>query len=388
MESFGLVTKVVMPRLSLTMKEGTVVQWFKKEGEMVQKGEPLVEVLSEKVTYDVEAPESGILRKILVGEGSNVPIDHAIGLIGASNEPLGEIETARVPTMKVEEAVEAPKPEVLTPHTERFLASPAAKRLARELNVNLTSVRGTGPEGRIVEDDVKRFADQTSTGRRVREVIPLTGIRKTIAERLSLSSRTAPHSTITMEVDMTNAVKIHKETTASYTNMLVKAVAAALGENPLINSTLEDEQIKIFEDVNVGVAVATEKGLLVPVVHNADKKTLDEISATVKELTEKAKQGRLVKDDLTGGTFTITNLGMYGVDMFIPIINPPEAAILGVGRIAEKPVLIEGEVKLKPIMQLSLAFDHRVTDGAPAAKFLEKVRQILENELSRFLSET
>jgi len=381
-----LVTKVVMPRLSLTMKEGTVVQWFKKEGENVQKGEPLVEVLSEKVTYDVEAPASGILRKILASEGLNVPVDQTMGIIAAVDESITEVEiTASIPSLVVEEVARVPKPEVVTETAERVLASPAAKRLARELGVDLAKVRGTGPEGRIVEDDVKRFAEQAATGPRVREVIPLVGIRKTTAERVSLSARTAPHSAITMEVDMTNAVKLHEETGVSYTDMLVKAVATALREHPMLNSTLENEQIKVFEDINVGVAVATEKGLFVPVVQNADKKTLKETAATVRELIEKARQSKLAKEDLTGGTFTITNLGMYGVDVFIPIINPPETAILGVGRIAEKQVFVQNEIKMKPVMQLSLSFDHRIVDGAPAAQFLQKVKRVLESELSSVL---
>ncbi len=376
-----MVTKVVMPRLSLTMKEGTVVQWFKKEGESVQKGEPLVEVLSEKVTYDVEAPESGILRRILVAEGSNVPIDQAIGMIAALDEPITEAAvTAHFSPLEVERApaVSEPKAVAVAQSEERVLASPAARRLARELGVDLGHVKGTGPEGRIVEDDVRRFAEQPSVLPRVKEVIPLVGIRKTTAERLSYSARTAPHSTITMEVNMTNAVKIHEETAVSYTDLLIKAVATALRDHPFLNATLENEQIKVFEDINVGFAVATEQGLVVPVVHNADQKTVSEIAAKVKELVEKARQGKLSKEDLTGGTFTITNLGMYGVDVFIPIINPPETAILGVGRIAEKLTLVDNQVKIKPVMQLSLSYDHRIVDGAPAAQFLQKVKQVLE----------
>jgi len=375
-----LATKVVMPRLSLTMKEGTVVQWFKKEGDTVQKGEPIVEVLSEKVTYDVEAPASGVLCKILAPEGANVPVAEAMGVIAAPDEQLPEIPSAAVaPTEEIEEAVAVPEREVAERTEERLLASPAAKRLAREHGVDLAGVRGTGPEGRIVEDDVKRFIEETETMPKVRETVPLSGIRKTTAERVSLSARTAPHSTITMEVDMIGAVKLHEEMAFSYTDMLVKAVATALKEHPLLNSTLADEQIRVFEDINVGVAAATEKGLVVPVVHNADKKSLSEIASITRELVEKARQGKLSKKELTGGTFTVTNLGMYGVDVFIPIINPPEAAILGAGRVTEKPVVVNKEVKTKSTMQLSLSFDHRIVDGAPAARFLQKVKQLLEN---------
>ena len=375
-----MVTKVMMPRLSLTMKEGTVVQWFKKEGDLVQKGEPIVEVLSEKVTYDVEAPASGVLRKILAAEGVDVPVAEAMGIITAPDEQLPEITVAaEVRVEKIEEAVRVPEKRIAEKAEERFIASPAAKRLARELGVDLAKVKGTGPEGRIVEDDVKRLIEETETMPKVRETIPLSGIRKTTAERVSLSARTAPHSTITMEVDVTNAFKLREEMQFSYTDILVKAIAEALREHPLINSTLEGDQIKIFEDVNVGVAVATEKGLVVPVIHKADRKSLTEIASTMKELVGKARQGKLSRKESTGGTFTVTNLGMYGVDVFIPIINPPEAAILGVGRVTEKPVVVNKDVKTKPLMQLSLSFDHRIVDGAPAAQFLQRVKQLLEN---------
>jgi pyruvate dehydrogenase E2 component (dihydrolipoamide acetyltransferase) len=374
-----VVTKVVMPRLSLTMKTGTVVQWFKKEGETVQKGEPLVEVLSEKVTYDVEAPESGVLRKILTLEGMDVPVAQAIGIIAQIDEQVSEPETALSPPEEAVKTEVTLAEEVNKEVEERVVASPAAKRLAREQGIDLAKVLGTGPQGRIVEDDVKRLIEGTVVAPRVREIIPLTGIRKTTAERVALSARTVPHSTITMEVDMTNALKFREKTQASFMDMLVKAVAQALREHPIMNATLEGEQIKIFEDVNVGVAVATEKGLVVPVTHNADKMLLSEIGSKLKELVEKAREGKLAKEDVAGGTFTITNLGMFGVDVFIPIINPPETAILAVGRVIEKPVATCGQVIIKPVMQLSLSFDHRIVDGAPAAQFLQKIKQVLES---------
>jgi len=360
-----LVTKVVMPRLSLTMKEGTVVQWFKKEGERIEKGEPVVEVLSDKVTYEVEAPASGVVRKILAEEGVDVPVAETLAIIAAPDEELLEVETiAEAPVERVE---------------ERIVASPAAKRLAREYGVDLAQVRGTGPDGRIVEEDVRRFVEEAKVALRVREVIPLTGIRKTAAERVSLSARTAPHSTITMEVDMFNAAELREKFQVSYTDMLVKAVAKALTEHPVMNSTLEKDQIKVFEDVNVGVAVATEKGLIVPVIRNADKKEVKEVASKLKELVEKAREGKLTREEMSDGTFTITNLGMFGVDVFTPIINPPETAILGVGRVVEKPVVMDKKIVVKPVMHLSLSFDHRVVDGAPAARFLQSVKMALEN---------
>jgi pyruvate dehydrogenase E2 component (dihydrolipoamide acetyltransferase) len=375
----NLVTKVVMPKLSLTMKTGTIVQWYKKEGENVEKGEPLVEVLSEKVTYDIEAPSSGILRKIFAAEGAEVPIDTTIALITLPEEEIPEvIEPRKVETVTAAgEEISVSKEKV-----ERVLiaASPAAKRLAREHGIDLTQIVGTGPEGRIVEKDVERFIEERMRlAPKVKEVIPLTGVRKTVAERVSLSFRTAPHSTISMEVDMTAASKLREKTQFSYTEILVKTVAEALKKHPILNSTLEDDKIKIFENINIGVAVATEKGLIVPVVHDADKKTLPEVASEVKELVEKAREGKLEKENVSGGTFTITNLGMYGVDVFTPIINPPETAILGVGRIMEKPVVVNGEIKIKPIMILSLSYDHRVIDGAPAAQFLKTIKELLES---------
>jgi len=309
-----------------------------------------------------------------------VPVAQALGVIAAPDEQILETEAvAEAAVKEVEEAAAVPEKETAEKAEERVVASPAAKRLAREHGVDLTKVRGSGPEGRIVEEDVRQFVERTKTQPRVREIIPLTGIRKTTAERVSQSARTAPHSTITMEVDMTNASRLRGEAQASYTDMLVKAVAKSLREQPVMNATLEDEQIKVFEDVNVGVAVATEKGLVVPVVHNADKKSLSEIASALKGLVERAREGRLTKEDVTGGTFTITNLGMYGVDVFIPIINPPETAILGVGRVTEKPVVVNGQITIKPVVQLSLSFDHRIVDGAPAAQFLQRVKQILES---------
>ncbi len=379
-----MVTKVVMPRLSLTMKEGTVVQWFKKEGDTVNKGEPLVEVLSEKVTYDIEAPESGVLRRISVSEGLNVPVDQTIGVIAGADEPVSEEETVPSEKPPVKETAEVVHTQAPSKAAERVPASPAAKRLAKELRVDLAKVSGTGLEGRIIEDDVKRFAEATTTIKpRVRETFALSGIRKTTAERLALSARTAPHSTVIMEVNMGKAVKLRQEMQLSYTEILVKAVAKALREHPLLNATLEGDRIVVFEDINIGVAVATEDGLVVPVIRNADQKSLDEITLTLKGLLEKAREGKLTREDLVGGTFTVTNLGMYGVDVFIPIINPPETAILGVGRVVEKPAVINGELTTKPVMQISLTYDHRIVDGAPAAQFLMTVKRILEDELSQ-----
>jgi pyruvate dehydrogenase E2 component (dihydrolipoamide acetyltransferase) len=365
--SSRIVTKVVMPRLSLTMKEGTVGKWYKKEGEAVEKGKPLVEVVSEKATYDVEAPSAGVLRKILVREGVDVPVNETLAIITGPDEAFTETE------------VREETPETAAGTEKRIMASPAAKRLARERGVDLVLVNGTGPKGSIVEDDVRKFIEEASGAiAKVKERIPLSGFRKVSAERVAASFRTAPHSTIAMEINVSKAAELHNKTQVSYTAILVKAVAKTLTEHPKINSTLDGDQIKLFEDVNVGVAVATEKGLVVPVIRNADKKSLEEIDLAIRELTEKARQEKLAKEEVSGGTFTVTNLGMYEVDFFTPIINPPEAAILGVGRIVEKPVAVEGKIEIVPTMMLTLSYDHRIVDGAPAADFLRKVKDVVE----------
>jgi pyruvate dehydrogenase E2 component (dihydrolipoamide acetyltransferase) len=362
-----MVTKIVMPKLSLTMKEGTVGKWYKREGENIQKGEPIVEIISEKATYDLEAPETGTLRKILITEGTDAPVDAVLAVITAPDEAFSETE------------LPAEKPEATAQTEKEVLASPAAKRLAKEHGIDLSQVKGSGPDGRIAEDDVKHFIEQTSIpALKIKEIIPLSGFRKTTAERVTASFRTAPHSTLMMETNMTEATKLHEKQSISYTAILVSATSKALQEHPIINSTLDENRIKIYEDINIGVAVATEHGLLVPVIHNANKKSLKEIDTAILGMIEKAKQGKLAKEELTGGTFTVTNLGMYEVDFFTPIINPPEAAILAAGRITQKPVVMNGKIEAKLTMMLSLSYDHRILDGAPAAEFLLKIKQKIE----------
>jgi pyruvate dehydrogenase E2 component (dihydrolipoamide acetyltransferase) len=391
-----------MPKLSLTMETGKIVRWLKKEGDKVEKGEPILEIETEKVTVEVEAPASGILHKILAKEGEDVPIQKTIAIIREPGEEIPE-EVAAPP-------VEAKKPEVVAvteKPLERVKASPLAKKLAKEYGVDLTKIKGTGPGGRIVKEDVLRAVEEakaaavtvtpTPTPVTVEKakVVPLTSMRKTIGRRMAQSLQTAPQLTITMEVDMSEAVKFREQITSvtekklnlrvTYTDIIVKAVAKALKEFPFINSRLEGDQLKLLEEVNVGVATAVEDGLVVPVVKNADKKSLIEVASEIRSLVEKARQGKLSIEDVSGGTFTVTNLGMYGVDVFTPIINPPESAILGVGRIVEKPVVINGQITIRPLTVLSLTFDHRVTDGAQAAVFLQRVKELLEKPALLFI---
>ena len=363
-----MVTKVVMPKLSLTMKEGSVGKWYKKEGDKVEKGEPMVEVISEKATYDLEAPASGILQKILVEQGVDAPVNAVLAFITAPDEIVSKAE------IQAEE-----RPQTIEEFEKKVQASPAARRVAREHGIDLSTVKGSGPGGRIVEEDVRSsLKEEKGVLPRVKETIPLSGFKKTSAERVSISFRTAPHSTIMMEVNVSKAKELHEKLGVSYTAILTESTAKALTEHSIINSTLEGNNIKIFEDVNVGVAVATENGLTVPVLHEADKKSLREIDALIIKLTDAARLGKLSKEELSGGTFTITNLGMYGVDFFTPIINPPEAAILAVGKITEKPLVISGRIEVKPTMIMSLSYDHRIVDGAPAAKFLQRIKEKIE----------
>ncbi len=358
-----------MPRLSLTMKEGTVGKWYKLEGDKVEKDEPLVEVISEKATYDVEAPSSGILGKILVSEGLDVPVNTVLAIITAEGEAL-----------PAEEAQERPQSESRPEREGRVIASPAAKRLARESGIDLNTVTGTGPEGRISEEDLTE-AIRRSEGflPKVREIIALSGYRKTSAERLSQSFRTAPHSTVMMYADASRMKALHESENVSLTSIIVCAVAKALVKKPRINASYDDGKIKVFQDINIGIAIATDHGLMVPIIRNADHQSFQQVEATIKELTQKAKEMKLEKRDTSGGTFTITNLGMYGIEFFSPIVNPPEAAILGIGSIRDKPVAVGGEVVIKPLIGLTLAYDHRIVDGAPAADFLALVKQLLED---------
>jgi len=395
--------KVTMPRLSVAMTDGIVVEWFKSEGETVNQGEPLLEVETEKVTTEVEAPASGVLLKILAPEGSLIPVGKLIAIIAEPDEELPPIEelikeaekTPAAPAPKIERAPAAP-PVV----KEEIKISPLARRLAEKHNIDIKAIKGSGPGGRIVKEDVLRAIEEAKSIEAVlaapslaelagvSEVIQLTGIRKTIADRLSRSYREAVHVSITIEVDMTEVTNLRQrlkseverkaQAPLSYTVILVKAVAIALKKNPIVNSTLEGDEIKILRDINIGVAVALKDGLIVPVIHNADKKSLSEIAICLRDLAEKAKQNRLELKDVEGGTFTITNLGMFGINTFMPIINPPQSAILGVGTIKDKLVMVDGEVVARPVMNLTLVFDHRIFDGVPAATFMRTLKEVLE----------
>lgn len=440
-----MAIKMLMPLLGQTMEEGTIIKWFKNEGDTVKQGEPLLEVMTDKVNMEVEAPESGVLRKIFVQADDIVPVQDPIAIIGTADESIDDllaggsspqpvVEAAAPVVERVVEPVTGVKTaapvETLAPVvSEKVFASPAAKRVAGErgIDVNAMAGRGTGPNGRIVEKDVLDYAVSvratplagkvaadmgvavagvTGTGiggRIMREdiermgvaapagigaTIPFSGMRKMVAQNVAASAQSAVHVTLVTEVDMTECVNMRKQilpeiekthgVRISYTDIIVKAAARAILDRPIVNSSLQGDKIIISDTINIGIATATEGGLMVPVVKNVQSKSIAMICQEIRALAEKARTGKAGSDDVTGGTFTITNLGIYGIDSFTPIITPGQSAILAVCRIAEKPVVINGEIKIRSMMNLCLSFDHRVMDGAPAAEYLARLREVLE----------
>jgi len=419
---------VIMPKFEMAQESGKVLRWLKQEGETVIKGEAILEVETDKVAMEVEAPASGTLVGIRVGPGAVVPIGQPIAYIllpgevwegapGAS--PATSPAGAPRATPVAERIAQAhgvdlsvvpgtgPGGRVTKADVEAFLAqraaegkvkaAPAARRLARELGVDLRQVEGTGPGGRIQSEDVRRAAEalrgavvlEAPARPAIRRRVPLAGMRRTIAERMSRSVREAPQFTVSIDVEMSRAMAIVEDLAAwaereggprvTLTALLVKACAWALRRHPALNATLEGEEILEWEDVNIGVAVAVPEGLVVPVIHEADRRGLMEIAQILEEKARRAREGALRLEDVQGGTFTLSNLGMYGVDRFTAILNPPQAGILAVGRVAKRPVVGGGdEVVVRPVATLTLTADHRVIDGAQAAQFMDDLRWVLE----------
>ncbi|RME49514.1 MAG: 2-oxo acid dehydrogenase subunit E2 [Chloroflexi bacterium] len=368
-----------LPRLSEDTDEGVVVAWFKQVGSQVKAGETLLEVQMEKVSFDVEAPVSGRLVEIRTPKDEIVKTGQVVAVI----ETTEEVPEPEAPTAPPAAPVEAaPEPAVTERREREFVpAAPAARRLAREHGIDLAEVQGTGRGGRITLEDVQRVIE-AQKGPAVQS-IPIRGMRKTIAQRMHRSLQDMAQVTLVTEADVTELVArreaLKAELPVSYTDLILKAVALTLREHPHINATATGDEIQIHPEIHIGVAVALDDGLQVPVVRDVDQKTLAEIAQATAALAEKARAGQLTAEDVAGGTFTVTNLGTYDVDAFTPIINPPQVAILGVGRIVEKPAVHDGEIIGRAMMTLSLTFDHRIVDGAPAAAFLKDVKGRLEN---------
>ena len=438
-----MAVTIILPKLGMAMKEGVIGKWIKDDESPVAFDETVAIIVTKKITYELKAPKAGILRHRVRAQETR-PVGAVIGYILAPGEalpaseeepPMPEAarETAASPSPRTPVAAVAP-----TAQPDGFVvASPAARRLAREAGVELRFIPGSGPQGRVTEEDVRAYLEQieqvlitpaarklaaeqqldilriqgSGSGGRITEAdvqasltppvapvqpieeaqpgpthgrsIPFSGMRQIIAENMTSSLQTMAQVTVTTEVDVTELVdlreRLKKEFEVTYTDLIVKAVTIALKKHPRLNATLAGEVIQLVDDLHIGVGVALEEGLIVPVIRNADRLTIQQIGAAVRDLAAKARNNTLAIDEISGGTFTITNLGAYGIDAFTPVINPPEVAILGVGRISEKLVIYHGDVARRWMMVLSLTFDHRLVDGAPAAAFLQTLADTLSH---------
>lgn len=403
-----MIWELKMPRLDEDMFEGTVTRWLKEEGDSVQKGESVVEIETQKVNFEVEAPGSGVLRIILAQEGELLPINSVMAVIAEPEEDINSYqkllqerkETSRV--SKAESAATSPALADSFPEMGRIPISPVARKLAREKGLDITKIRGTGPGGRITKEDILNFTPEeikpsSRPKPRIRQVLPLSGTRKTIADRLTASWQGSPRAEHFMTVDVTEFVRMRERNgetwerkhgiRPSVNDLVIAAAAKALRAFPTVNAALQDGRIEIYEDVNISVAVALEKGLITPVIRQADARDVFDIARETQRLVDLVRKGEHSRDTLSGSTFTVTNLGMFDVDFFVPIINPPESAILSVGKIEKKPVVIEEAITIRSVMCLCLAFDHRLLDGAIVARFLQNIKHTLENPKTIFPEE-
>ena len=381
-------TEILMPQLGMGMTEGTIVSWLVRDGAIVTRGQPIIEFETDKVTNTIESPKNGLVQRV-AAEKATVPVREIIGYVLAEGEPpvkptTGAAVGATLPTGRLPTASASRLPGAARP-------SPIARRLAAEHGVDLAEVVGSGPGGRIVEADVRAAMARAQLGpqpvqRNILQRIPLIGRRKVIAERMMTSLANTAQLTITREVEAGDLVQVRQSLLGradeiglrvSYDALLVKALATALADHPAFNSVVESDEIILLAEVHVAVAIADEKGLIVPIVRNAQSRSLIEIAQVIDDLAERAAQGKLMPDDLVGGTVTITNLGMHGIDIFTPILNPPQSAILGIGRILPRPVVAEGKLTIYPTLHLSLTWDHRVADGAQAALFLNRIAELI-----------
>jgi pyruvate dehydrogenase E2 component (dihydrolipoamide acetyltransferase) len=438
-----VATDVVMPRLSDSMEEGTILRWLKSPGDQVERGEELVEIETDKANMVYEADTSGTLIEVVAEEGATLPIGQVIARIGEPGEaPAGDGAPAKAKASAAADATAQGAPSVPpaspeTPAAEqaaapaearpaptpaagdgRVKASPLARRIARERGLDLKALAGSGPGGRIIKADVERAiaagptvapapeaapapaaapagptpgaAERPETAKGAVSFEELTRLQSTIARRMAESKATAPHFYLSVEVDMTRAVEARArikaaaagdEQVPSFNDMVVKASAIALREHPRANGAYRDGRLELYSRINVGVAVAARDALVVPTVFDADRKGLRQIASETRALAERVREGTITPPELSGGTFTVSNLGMFGITNFAAVINPPQAAILAVGAIAEKPVVRDGEIAIGNVMPMTLACDHRILYGADGARFLDRIRSLLEEPL-------
>jgi len=450
--------EVIMPKLGLTMESGKMEKWHKKVGDKVETGDILFEVMTDKVSLEVESYNSGILRKILKGEGDEVPVTEVVAYIGTADEEIPDhgdqvlpeetkAEEAPASTesssgaIKVEEkssdagnrikisplarkiagennidiskiSGSGPRERIVKEDIEKFIAaagsgegqrikiSPLARKIAKELGIDIKTakIQGSGPGGRIVKEDIIAFGKKEDTGPeagaapgelKIRSRTELVGMRKVIAQRMSLSKSTIPHIVLNAKADATNLIELREQlkegvlkkhgVKITFTDLILRAAAIALRENIEVNSSLQGNDYIIYENVNVGMAVSVEDGLIVPTIFSCDRLEIIDIAKKRIELIEKAKTNKLTLEEIQGGTFTVTNLGMFGIRNFSAIINPPQAAILAVGEIYLEPAAVDGKVEIRSFMDISIACDHRIIDGAKGAKFLQNIVELVEN---------
>jgi pyruvate dehydrogenase E2 component (dihydrolipoamide acetyltransferase) len=426
---------VVMPKLGDTMEEGKILRWLKQEGDDVKKGDALAEIETEKVNIEVESFSAGTLRKILVPAGETLAVGAPIALVGAANEALpGDTSTSSAPATPPTPASAAPADQIpVTPlpqvpviqngtvpdhrnglaltgeESGRVFISPIARHIASEHNLDITAIQGTGPGGRIIRSDIEAILSRTlpspqeatavvtaAAGKPAEEAVVLTQMRKTIARRLQQSMQTAPHFYVTMTIDATRLGQLREAINeyaatlpvplkVSFNDLIVKGVAHTLTQRPEVNVSFDGEQLIFKRQINIGIAVALDAGLIVPVIRDADHRSVLDIARESQRLVEAARTNKLKPDDFSGGTFSVSNLGMFGVDEFTAIINPPESAILAVGAIIPTPVVHEGQVTVRDQMKVTLSVDHRALDGAIAARFLQDLKRLLEQPLGMLL---
>jgi pyruvate dehydrogenase E2 component (dihydrolipoamide acetyltransferase) len=425
-----MASDVVMPRLSDSMEEGTILKWLVDQGGEVKRGEPLVEIETDKANMTYDSDTDGTLIEVLAKEGDTLPVGEVIARIGEAGEtpqstdgkpPEAEKEPEPAPVAPQPVAQAEPAREEAPPprpsggnggDPQRIKASPVARRMAREMGVELAALSGSGPGGRIVKADVEAAAKDGGAAVEEREaapalvpvargevrdagskgeseVIELTRLQQTVSRRMAESKATAPDFTLVVEVDMTLAVELRKrlkdvtEKPPSFNDMVVKAAAIALREHPRVNGAYRDGKFELYSRVNIGIAVAAQDALVVPTVFDADRKSLGQIARDARELAGKVREGKITPPELSGGTFTVSNLGMYGIDEFTAVINPPQAAILTVGALKKRPVVDEsGRIVARDTLKMSLVSDHRILYGADAAEFLARVRELLEQPLA------
>ena len=401
-----MATNVLLPALGFDMTSGAVARWLKNEGDAVREGEAIAEVDTEKATVEIQAFATGVLQKKMVAPGQNVPVGTAIAIIGVAGETVNVPATQPVAATPItNQSAEIKSPE--TKNDAWIKASPVARKIAEVEKINLAEIVGTGPGGRIVEKDVKQFLARRATmpahpstplrsahdaSRSVQDTNPvaLTRIRQAIARRMTESKTTVPHFYVTFEINLTEAMRMREQLNAlgkddekiSVNDLVIAAVARTLTKWRMFNASFRGDKLELHTAINIGIAVTRDDGLITPVLHDADKKSLKELARASRALAERTRANKMRPDDLTGGTFTISNLGMFGVEEFSAIINPPEAAILAVSAVIKKPIVVGEQVQIAQMLKATLSVDHRVADGAQAAQMMRDLKTLLENPIN------